>query len=177
MPLLLVRNTAQGPTVWAKRDRDTLVWGPAGTENSIRRVPESMLEDPDFLDAIDGGVLVVEQASAAIDQELAELSEFRQRQRAQREQDLDSVLDRRQERQTLAEHCVGPGPSGRSTGCPNDVLRPAKERDETPPLCPQHAGMINEFALSQDGSAGNEQDPLVSRWVRVDFGPARGRTD
>lgn len=172
MPLMLVRNAERGPNIWAKKDRDTIIWGPAGTANDTRRVPDWLLEDPDFLEACDAGSLVIEQASAEIDARMAEFSTWSKERRAQREQDATAMLDRRQDRQILAETCVGPGPNGRTTGCTATVQRPAKEKDQTPPLCPQHTGLVNEYVLDVEGSAehGDDGTPAASRWTRFSLG-------
>lgn len=170
MPLLLVRNAERGPTIWAKPGKDTVVWGPAGTPEEIRRVSDAMLEDPDFLESVDNGTLVLEEAGEDVDARMREFSDWRRQQREQRERDSEAVMDRRHRRDIVGEACVGPGPNGRAYACGAVVNRVAGEKDQTPPLCGRHRGLVNEYALDRSGSAGDDRDPLRSQWVRVDLG-------
>jgi hypothetical protein len=176
MPLLLVRNEETGPTVFAKTVEGLgsvrIVWGPKGTAEEVQRVSDKLLEDADFLTSMDRGTLVVEDTGdPEVAAKLAAFQASARDARERAEQRTAASIDRRQQRDLVGETCVGPNRSaGREALCGTAVIRSAKEMDETPPLCPRHQGLINEFVLVEAGSKGDERDPLRKVWKRVQTG-------
>jgi hypothetical protein len=168
-PLIFVRNNQQGPTVFSKPDVSWRgMWAPAGdpTGKDLLRVPSYLLDDPDFLDSVERGVLEIEDATdPAVAGYLQRHRETNDRMLASQRARQEAVLDRRQDRDIAGEHCVGPGQRGRSAECGTSVLRPAAAQKDSPPLCSVHEHLSDQYVLVRAGSAGDPTDPVREAWV------------
>lgn len=100
MPVL-VRNKEGGPAVFSDITNNIAIeWQGAGDKNGedLQQVPDALLENVNFLKALNRGVFVVEEASpetrALLDQQVAS---YRQR-RASSEEAGENAIDRQSER-------------------------------------------------------------------------------
>lgn len=184
MPLL-VQNNSESTTLFAiGGGKQPLIWKPKGdiSGEDVQRVPTDLADDIDFLRALDNGILTVINADdpevlARLQRETSAFAD-RQKQAAAAQ---EAVLDRRQDRDLIAEGCIGPHANGRGVEqCGAPVLMRAKEKDLHPPLCPRHKGMEHEFYLTQTGSKGEgatDYSPgqVSHKWSRVQMtAPQRG---
>jgi hypothetical protein len=172
-PLIFVRNNAAGPTVFSKPDVAWKgMWSPAGDASGrdLLRVPSSLLDDPDFLDSVDRGVLEIEDAdNPVVADYLDRHRAMNARMAASQQARHEAVMDRRQQRELTGEECVGPGQRGRDAQCGQSVIRTAAESKDRPPLCATHSNLWQEYALVEAGSAGDPADPKRQVWVRRDL--------
>lgn len=173
MPLR-VRNCEPNMTVFAKSVDGNIVnvrWGPKGTGDDTMRVPDSLVEDIDFLASLESGTLEVVDAPESIREKVTfETNQFRA-DRIASELRQAEVLDRRQERDILGNTCVGPAPAGRTGACNRQVLQSAKAAKEQPPLCRDHAHLAERYFLVENGGKGEADEAEMSlAWKPVRVG-------
>lgn len=170
MPVL-VRNRQSGPTVFTDPvSKAHVEWQGAGdpSGNDVQYVPDAFVDNIDFMKAVNRGILSVEEASDEIKQALAkQVSAFQARQTAAEVATKES-LEAVQDNEILSVPCVGP--SARGAGeCGDAVPIRANKRDETPPLCSQHAHLAGEYISEQYEFDNNTGKPKV-RWIRTAVG-------
>lgn len=171
MPLM-VENHESNRTVFSKSisgSVQTFVWEAQGTPGDLQRVPDALADDVDFLNALDQGCLSLVDGTnpEVVDRIRADAQVVKDR-RVQSEERLASKVDRQSSRDILGTQCLGPDLRG--TGqCDQTVLISAKSKDEEPPLCQRHKALTNQFALTEQGSRGDQSNPLRKVWVRAEF--------
>lgn len=184
MPLT-VRNTAGNVAVFASAETGrTIIFKQAGDPmgGDIQRCPNAFAEDIDFLNALDQGILVVDQAD---DPEIFERLQRSSTQYQDRQQQAAlrqaEVLDRRQDRDLVTTPCIGPHPNGRGVEeCGAPVLQRNANKNDEPPLCPKHVSLAPQFYLVEQGSKGegateSREGQVRKTWKRVQVtAPVRG---
>ena len=180
-----VRNNESSTVVFAKPlggESVKITWGPKGQPNDTQRCPDAITEDTDFLNSLDAGIFEVVSGPADVLERLrAEANDVRtdrEAQRAAAEAKQAQILDRRQDRDILSQTCIGPAPTGRSGLCGRAVLVRNANRDQTPPLCAQHAGLADQYYLHEAGSRGEgateSREGVVRReWKRIEMAQPR----
>jgi hypothetical protein len=180
MPLMVVKNNQRGPTVFKTDGGQSHMWWPSGDGmgRDELRLPTDLLDDAGFLGALESGAVELTHWPEAFDDEVVQLRESLQAATDRRAAYVakalaasEAVMERRQDKDIVGLTCVGPGPAGRNSACGTSVLRPAKEKDATAPLCPGHLHLSPQFVPHVIGSKGSESDPLRTEWKRAD-GPA-----
>lgn len=179
MPLL-VQNEVSNRTVFSKSiagSVQTFIWGPKDSPlgDDIQRVPDAIADDVDFLNSLDRGTLsIVSSDSAEIAERIQQSASVISQRRAAAEARVAEAVDARSGRDMLGVQCLGPSLNGLGQ-CDQQVIVPAKQRDEEPPLCGRHKSLLNQFALHEVGSRGDESNLLRKEWVRAEMTPrARG---
>ena len=171
MPLLLVRNTQRGPTVFSNmKNNEAVEWAGAGDpmQDDLQQVPEHFLEDVNFMKAVNRGILVVENAddpeiAAKFQQQSAAWAKLRD-EKAQRAQ---ATVEQEENNDLLMVPCVGPATRG--TGeCGQGVPLAEKQRKERAPLCPTHTHLAPQYVMSEHPSEfeADGHTPKVI-WSRV----------
>jgi hypothetical protein len=160
--LLLVENKENGPTVWGEH-----AWAPKGDPNGddVLRLPDTLLDDPSFLQALASGHLTVIDPPPEVEERMAAMrigdrSAGRRGRAADATASVMATIDRRHDRDLVAQTCLGPGPRGVPGGCEAQVIRRGTEQDG-PPLCGSHRHLADQFVQIQ-GAAG--QAPT---WTQV----------
>jgi hypothetical protein len=172
---LKVQNQMGNKSVFAKvvdGNSHNLRWEANGYPGDTLRVPYALIEDTDFINSLESGVLKVVSGPPEIMEALAFETEQVQRDRAEAEQKATDMLDRRQDRDIVGATCIGPGPEGRTAACGRALLQSAKQKGEQPPLCTQHAHLAPNYYLAEAGSQGEgateAHDGVVRReWKQV----------
>ncbi len=167
MPLL-VRNAGSSQTIFAKKNQPTVIWQPYGDPSGqdVQRVPNDWAEDIDFLNSLDAGLLeiVEDESDPEVAAKIAKQREsFRARQQALAAQ-VESSIDRKQDRDIIQVVCIGPHPNGRGNEeCGAPVLVRRAQQGDVPPLCPRHQRLAPEFYLVQSGSKGEGEAAAEGR--------------
>ena len=183
MPLT-VRNSEKNTTVFTKTvggDMVRITWGAAGSFNDTQRVPDSLADDVDFLNALDQGVLTVEDGPSEIverlHRETRASAERREQQLAAQAAQTEAVMNRSQDRDLMGASCIGPAPAGRQGLCGRSLVISRKNVEDVPPLCAEHAHLAPTFILTEDGSKGEgatqSREGVVRReWKQATLMPA-----
>lgn len=179
MPVLLVRNREPNPTIFADGDV-RVIWQRNGDEfgDDIQRVPESLMENPDFLRSVDVGTLeVLETSSPEVMEQIKASGEAYKARREQAAAEATSSLERRQDNDIVGLVCIGPDQRGNQGQCGAQVLMRSAKKNEIPPLCPRHQSLAPLFTLTESGSKGEGATPsragTVSReWRQAQVMPS-----
>lgn len=166
MPLL-VRNLSDGPTVFSVlKDGVAIEW--QGKDNpdgeDLQQVPDALVENVDFLKAVQRGVLVVEDAPDALKEMLAKQTDAFERRTSKAAQASRDAIDPAAHNDIVSTECIGPNNRG-SGLCGAPVPVREKTKNERPPLCERHRQLEGQYVPEEtdqmvDGKA-------VMRWVRV----------
>lgn len=178
MPLsapVLVRNTEGGPTVLSDlQTKEFVEWQGAGDPNGadIQAVPESFLNNVNFLRCVQRGILVVEnpednpEITAAIEKQNAAWAARRE----QAKKTATASIDQQANNDLIAVQCVGPG--GRGGQCDNTVSVKEKVKADKPPLCATHEGLAPQYVRNDRVT----DDATTVEWVRVSMGARERET-
>ena len=174
-----VRNTKTGPTVFSiPEDKIEIEWQGAGDPEGrdIQEVPDAVLQDTRFRRAIAKGVLARvsdEEARAALDHQIQSAHDREAAAAAQ----AVSTIDQAANNDLVSLPCQGPG--GRGTGeCGTPVPVRESKKGDAPVLCPQHEGLVGEFAQVQTGQMIDKGATLEPEtvWVRSVMGRREHQT-
>jgi hypothetical protein len=173
MPLnapVLVRNTEGGPTVLSDlQTKEFVEWAGANDDmgNDVQAVPESFLQNVNFLRCVQRGILVIENAddnpeiAVAIEKQNAAWVARRE----QAKKKAAESIDQQANNDLVSVRCVGPG--GRGGQCDNTVPVKDKQRADKPPLCSTHEGLAPQYVRNDNV----EGDSTVHEWKRVTMAP------
>lgn len=163
MPLL-VRNSERNATVFSKNGV-SIIWAASGDPmgGDLQRVPDDLQNDVDFLNSVERGILIVEDAtdSSVLEKIRSQSAAFLTR-RDQAATSVASTLDRRQDRDITQVSCIGPALNGRGGVCGADVLQRAAASGDIPPLCSRHESLAPNFYLAESGSAGENATERIA---------------
>lgn len=169
MAITLVRNTQPGPTVFTDDKVGHVEWQGADDPNSldIQPVPDEMLDNVQFQQAVVRGILVIEQdTEKSLEIFASHKAEWEVR-RDRQANAANEQVERPQDNDTLILDCLGPkGKSGEICGEPVAV-KSAKQFDE-PALCPKHYSLKSQFVPQETGKHVNGQAEIV--WTRTVVG-------
>lgn len=163
MPVL-VRNTEAGPTVFSvPEDKIELEWQGAGDPagNDSQYVPDDLLKNIQFSKMIRRGLfeIVNESEQAAVDEVQTAAHQARKDEAASAGV---SAIEVTANNDLVQAHCIGPANKGNGT-CGEPVAVKEKTQDEKPTLCPRHASLASQYALTEvDGK---------TTWVRTTLAP------
>lgn len=167
---LRVQNLEPNTTVFAKQingDPLRVQWAAKGHSGDTQRVPLALVEDIEFLNSLEAGVLKVVSGPADVLADLQFETEQVRAERAEAEANSKSVIDRKQDRDIMGATCIGPAPAGRNGECNRSIIQSAKQQGEIPPLCEQHIHLATNFYLAEAGSRGEnateDRDGVVRR--------------
>jgi hypothetical protein len=145
---VLCRNRMSGPTVIASDPKSTheVIFGGANSPDGsdVQPIPEELLRTPQFAKALKLGVLAVEEGedNAFVANALkAQSDAFWKRNEAEKLTAMESLETPRDD-DLVAVQCIGPGTRA-DTRCDNTIPVRAREKDNKPPLCDQHAGLVD----------------------------------
>lgn len=172
MPLpLMVRNNLSGPTVLVKKDKYDFRWAAAGDPmgGDVQRVSADVIDDIDFLRALDQDIFAIEEAPEEIEATLAKQSEAYKARLAARTQAATEAIQREQANDLVSSPCIGPNPTGRGE-CGSPVVTRERDLGKKPPLCPTHDSLSGQFISTEDMNAPKVGDAKVVKWVRVTSG-------
>lgn len=172
MPLL-VRNTERNATVFSKQG-NSIVWAAAGDPmgNDLQRVPDALKDDVDFLNSLERGILVIEDATdTAVMEQIQRQSTVFQARREQAASHVEETIDRRQDRDITQVACIGPHPNGRGGECGAPVLQRAAMAGEVPPLCSRHESLAPQYYLAESGSPGENATEKTAGKVSKQWKP------
>lgn len=161
---LRVQNLEPNKTVFAKVVDGNMVkvdFAAKGYSGDTQRVPMSIINDTDFLNSLEAGVLKVVDGPAEVLEALQFETEQVRREREESASKHIESLDRRQDRDIVGATCIGPAPTGREGTCGRALIQSAKQQGEQPPLCEEHSHLFHKFYLAETGSKG--QDATESR--------------
>lgn len=173
MPVI-VRNTLTNSVVYAKGDIE-LRWTAAGdpSGNDVQWAPDEIINNPDFLETLARGVLVVEEAD---DDVMAKITKFVSRRsgirplsaQADNPAGLNVVIDRSQDKDLTMGTCLE---------CGTPVLTTVKLNGDKPPLCNRHEALAPYYSLTESGSQGDAatndrsaRGSLTRTWTKAQIG-------
>lgn len=171
MPVLLVRNTLDGPLVLSSDPKGThfVEWGPAGDEmgNDVQPCPEEFVNLPAFHKQVQRGTLVVENPED--NPEVLQIIErqnkaWRDRQSGAAAKATE-VIDPEKNDDIVTLQCVGPNSRGGGQ-CDTQVPVKDKTKNDKPPLCSTHADLASQF-VPDEKVEGNK---TIKSWTRVTLG-------
>lgn len=169
MAITLVRNTQPGPTVFTDIKVGHVEWQGANDPNSldIQPVPDEMLDNVQFQQAVVRGILVIEQDS---DKSREIFESHKQEWEVRRDRQANAAneqLERPQDNDTVVLDCIGPkGKTGELCGEP--VAVKSVKRFEEPALCPKHYSLKNQFVSEETERMVGGQREVV--WTRAVLG-------
>lgn len=166
MPVL-VRNTEAGPTVFTDAHTNTQVeWqganDPSGED--VQQVPDALIDNVNFLRAVNRGILVVEEASPAVMEALQRQTTSWQARRREAKEASAATIDEQANNDLVTMPCIGP--STRGTGeCGESVpVRESKKFDK-PALCSRHAALAPQYVFSESEALVDGQ--TTKQWTRT----------
>lgn len=173
MPLaapVLVRNTEGGPTVLSDlHTKEFVEWQGAGDPNGadIQAVPESFLNNVNFLRCVQRGILVVEnpEDNPDIAEAIAKQNAAWAARREHAKKQAEATIDQQANNDLVSAACVGPA-------CTNMVPVKEKQKADKPPLCSQHEGLAPQFVRNDRVT----DDSTTVEWVRVSMGARERET-
>lgn len=177
--VVLVRNDAAGPTIFSDRTSgDHVEWEGAGDENGgdVQIVPESFFSNPNFIRAIQRGILSLENAednpdlAASLEKHLATESQRKQRSAAiARRESMEHAgnedIEYTPDNDLVAVKCPQPTRGGKP--CGDEVLLKSAKLNSTPPLCPKHSSHAPEY-VPEESWVDHKR---VVEWKRMTIGP------
>jgi hypothetical protein len=168
MPLVLVRNTQKGPTVFSDPTANVAIeWQGAGDPNGedVQQVPVAVTESVAFVKSLRRGIFAIESADqATLDALDAQTRAFQDRTTAAAQQAL-GVIDQQANNDLITVPCIGP--ADRGTGaCGQPVPVREKQRLDKPPLCSRHEALSSQFILVE-GEVDNTTGQAVRTWSRA----------
>lgn len=171
MPPTTVRNLQSGPTVFTDRTSDTAIeWQGKGDPSGgdIQQVPETVINNVNFMRALNNGILAIEEAEPAIQNALTKQAEAWQgRQDGHIQSSIDSI-DQKAQNDLISVGCVGP--TARGTGeCGLPVPIKEKNLNDRPPLCPMHENLASQFVIEDTETV--VEGKVVRKWARVVVAP------
>jgi len=181
MPMKLIRHrgnnhathTAIGPF-----GRQEFIWGPFNDPagNDLVEVPDWLLENGKFREALRKGVYSIEVDSSVAAEQLQFQSDFHQKRQAAADAAVISTIDTSTNRDMIAIPCIGPGARA-GVACGINLIVAAKAKDDTVPLCDTHAHLRNH--LVQVPTERN--DPITGKeimtWRKVTVAQATSNPD
>lgn len=161
MPVL-VRNMEAGPTVFSIPENNIQIeWQGAGDPNGgdVQHVPDVLLENVQFTKGVRRGLFVIEKNDDALDLQ----DNAHRQQREQQAASAVETLDPEVNNDLIQASCIGPSNKGNGT-CGEPVAVKEKTQNEKPVLCPRHAALAPQFALTeQDGKPVWTRSTLAPR--------------
>jgi hypothetical protein len=154
---LRVENQEANVTTFAKTvggEFVRIIWQPKGHPGATQRVPLALAQDVDFINSLENGTLKVTGGPADIVQALQFETDTVRAEREAQVAQVDSVLDRRQDKDMVGLTCIAPKGNGRDGECGRSLVMSAKQSAEVPPLCSQHQHLTPTFHLTVVGSKG-----------------------
>ena len=175
MPLMQVKNVMHGPTIFVDDAGRLHKWMPAGDsmDRDVIRLSTSLLDDANFLAALESGALEFESYPESVAEEVAVIEDgLRRPRKARRNADevpeaIEALMDRRQDKDMVGLTCVGPASAGRHGHCVSQVIMASKLQGEVPPLCAAHKHQETQFVPTVIGSKGDVHDPYRITWTRA----------
>lgn len=170
MPVL-VRNMAEGPTVFSDPSKNVSIeWERAGHPDGedLQQVPDSLIDDVNFMKVISRGILKVEEAPEALREAIEKQTAAFQRRSAASSQAATDVIDQAAHNDLVSVPCVGPNERG--TGeCGAGVPVRERTKNERPPLCDRHSHLTSEYVPQEtDKMVGGKAEV---RWLRAGTSP------
>jgi hypothetical protein len=169
MPVM-VRNNELGPTVLTVGKEHAFEWKGKGDPNGedVQHLPDTILEDVNFVKALNKGVFTVEEANEGNLASIARQGEsFRERMAAQQQAAMDSI-DQEANNDLVQLDCIGPSPRGNGA-CGASVMVKDKNRDQAPALCSIHESLASQYIITETDTIGD--DGRTSKtWQRMTLG-------
>lgn len=169
---VLVRNTKSGPTTFSDLHQPNggqieVRWAGAGDPmgEDIQQVPDALMENIPFLNALDRGALQVVPPEELAQAQAARATGTAAR-RAADAQTSATVMDTvvpEVLNEAVMLGCIGPNNRGLGT-CDVQVPVPMSARDTTPPLCASHASLAGMCVPSEHPTQRNEDGTPVTVW-------------
>lgn len=168
--VLIIRNMHGGPTTFLHEHdgmKTPYEWFGAGDvdERDILEVPEAVALNPHFRKAVARGILKIEEGDEDVVASVARAGRKWQERQLERRNEIESQMDRQEDKSMVVVPCMGPGPRGSTCGA--SVFEREATRGSKPPLCTQHQHLSANFAQieteerTRDGKA-------VMRWVPME---------
>jgi len=171
MPVMMVRNTLDGPLVLSSDPKGThfVEWAGAGDElgGDVQPVPEEFTQIPAFHKQILRGILVIEnpednpELTAIIDKQN---KAWHSRQENAAAKAVESI-DPEKNNDIVTLQCVGPNTRGAGQ-CENHVPVKDKTKHDKPPLCSIHEDLASQFVPDEKV----EGQKTIKTWTRVTLG-------
>lgn len=167
---LYVRNKQAGPTILSldPKGSEFVEWQGAGDANGgdIQIVPESFHNHPNFLRAVQRGILVIENDEAAAQELVDKQNAAWHAQQAANTTDALASIDPQANNDLVSLRCVGPDQRGNGQ-CETEVPVRDLQKDEKPPLCATHRDLEPQY-VPDDVMEGGKS---VRKWRRATMGP------
>lgn len=126
MPVL-VRNTEEGPSVFSDPAKNIAIeWQGKGDPSGedVQHVPDEVIDNVNFLKALQRGIFVVEEATPDMQERLQKQVDAYQRRRSVSEEKGEAAIDRQAER-TVAQAVISEtGKVDPNTGKPEEASIP-----------------------------------------------------
>jgi hypothetical protein len=166
---MMVRNSHFGPTVftWGTGSDQFVEWKGSGDDDGgdIQIVPSDLLNNVRFRQAIDRGILVVEESNEEIDRaRSAHRSEWEDRV-AQQQAASQEVIDQPADEDMLMMSCIAPAGKGTHKLCGENFPVKSRARNEKPPLCSQHQSLARSYVAEETGKRVDGHAEVT--WKRV----------
>jgi len=172
MPVQMIRNNQDGPTVFSPDDnaKRYIEWQGKGDPNGgdIQPVGEDVQQNTQYQKMLRRGVLTIVDESS---EDIAAAMDLQQQHWDSRQgagaAAANEALDHQANNDMVVLPCVGPNPRGGDGKCAADVTVRDSKRNDAPPLCNIHSGLKGEFVPSEE----NVVDGKVTKtWTRVTMG-------
>jgi len=166
-----IRNTQSGPTVFTDKHTETSIeWQGKGdvSGGDIQVVPDSLLDNVNFMRVIARGILVTETADKSIEQALSvHRAAWEQKEEAQKRHS-QMTIENAEKKDFVSTACIGP--SARGTGeCGEPVPVRETQVGEKPPLCSKHEMLASQYVVTETEEIKNGE--ALKQWNRVHVDP------
>lgn len=112
---------------------------------------------------VDGdGFTALEQRDQALEQRRAEA-------KAETTDVVESVMERRQDRDLVGALCIAPSAANPNLPCDAEVIRPNVKNGDEPPLCTRHQSMSGQYVATEVEPEGDGfiDGPSRTKWTRT----------
>ena len=165
---VLVRNQAQGPTVFEDpQSKQSFEWAGAGDPlgGDLVWVSDEVLNNPNFRRNMERGIFKIEDGSPEVmEQYQRSIMAYRQREDEATARSM-AVIDQQARNDIVGIPCIGPGPAGGACGAAASIRE--KDMALKPPLCMMHNHLASEYVPTLHPTDVDDDGNAKTIWVRA----------